>query len=110
MGVAGATGEEIMTSAGCIACHKLDAIGAQGVIGPDLSQVGANLTPEQIRESILTPDAVLAETCPTGPCAAGIMPKTFGTSLNAAQLETLVAFLSSLGGPITESAEAEGTQ
>jgi cytochrome c551/c552 len=104
-GVAGATAEEIMTNVGCVACHKLDAIGAQGVIGPDLSQVGARLTPDQIRESILLPDAVIAEECPAAPCAAGVMPKTFGVQLNAAQLEMVVGFLSSQGGPISQSTE-----
>jgi hypothetical protein len=51
-----------------------------------------------MRESILAPDAVIAEDCPGAPCTAGIMPKTFGEQLSAAQLETLVEFLSSLGG------------
>jgi cytochrome c2 len=100
VGIAGTTSQEIMTGAACIACHKLDAIGAMGVVGPDLSQVGGRLTPAEIRASILTPDAVIAENCPGAPCVAGIMPKTFGDQLSAAQLETLVGFLSSLGGPI----------
>ena len=42
------------------------------------------------------PDAVIAEDCPTGACPAGVMPKTFGEQLSAAQLETLVQFLSEL--------------
>jgi cytochrome c2 len=101
-GVAGTTAQEIMTSVGCIACHQLDAIAAVGGVGPDLSQVGSRLTPDQIRQSLLTPDAVIAEECPTGPCVAGIMPKTLGDQLSAAQLETLVEFLSSQGGPVAQ--------
>jgi len=93
-GVAGATAEEIVASAGCGACHQIDAVGAAGQIGPNLSHVGAHLTPDQIRQSILTPDAVIAEHCPTGPCTPGVMPKDFGTRLSAVQLETLVVFLS----------------
>jgi mono/diheme cytochrome c family protein len=105
VGVEGTTAEEIFASAGCVACHTIQAIGAEGVVGPDLSDVGARLTSETIRQSILDPDAVLAEECPTrdeygdlasGPCAAGIMPKDFGQKLSAAQLETLVIYLGEL--------------
>jgi cytochrome c553 len=95
-GVAGATGEEIIANAAptCSTCHQLDAVGAAGAIGPDLSQVGAHLTPDEIRHSILMPDEVIAENCPGAPCAPGIMPKTYGEQLSAIQLETLVQFLS----------------
>lgn len=95
-GVAGTTAEEIVASAGCVACHQIDAVGAAGNIGPNLSQVGARLEPDAIRQSILTPDAVIAEQCPDGACPSGVMPKDFGTRLSAVQLETLVAFLSGL--------------
>ncbi len=95
-GVAGTTAEEIVAGAGCVACHQIDAVGAAGQIGPNLSQVGARLTPDQIRQSILTPDAVIAADCPTEPCTPGVMPKDFGTRLSAMQLETLVVFLSNL--------------
>ncbi len=96
VGVAGTTAEEIVANAGCVACHQIDAFGAAGKIGPDLSQVGARLEPDAIRQSILTPDAVIAEQCPDGACPSGVMPKDFGTRLNAVQLETLVTFLSGL--------------
>jgi cytochrome c2 len=96
VGVAGTTAEEIVANAGCVACHQIDAIGATGQIGPNLSQVGARLSPDEIRRSILTPDAAIAEQCPTGACPEGVMPKDFGARLNAIQMETLVAFLSGL--------------
>ena len=106
VGVAGTTAEEIITSAGCIACHTIEAIDAEGTVGPDLSHVGDRLSADEIRESILMPDAVIAEECPqrdeegnvssTGPCLEGVMPKDLGDRLSAAQLETLVAFLSEL--------------
>jgi cytochrome c2 len=95
-GVPGTTAEEIVKGAGCIACHQIDAVGATGQLGPNLSQVGARLTPDEIRQSILTPDAVIANKCPTGPCSGGVMPKDFGNRLSAIQLETLVTFLSGL--------------
>jgi cytochrome c2 len=96
VGLAGTTAEEIINSAGCIACHTIEAIGAAGVVGPNLSQVGARLTPDEIRESILTPNAVIAEDCPATPCPEGVMPQDFGNKLSAMQLETVVTFLSEL--------------
>lgn len=95
-GVAGTTAEEIITNVApsCATCHQIDAVGAAGAVGPDLSHVGTRLTPDEIRSSILMPDDVIAEDCPGAPCAPGIMPKTFGEQLSATQLETLVQFLS----------------
>lgn len=105
-GVAGTTPQEIMTNVGCIGCHQLDAIGAQGIVGPDLSQVGARLTRDEIRQSILDPDAVIAEGCPNVPnCSPGLMPKALADQLSAAQLEILVEFLSAQGGPVEGLAE-----
>lgn len=94
--VAGTTAEEIIAELGCAACHTIEAVGAEGVVGPDLSAVGSRLTADEIRTSILDPDATIAENCPSAPCAAGVMPKDFGSRLTAAQLETLVNFLSDL--------------
>jgi cytochrome c2 len=96
VGVAGTTAEEIIGELGCAACHTLEAVGAEGVVGPDLSAIGSRLTAEEIRTSILDPDAIIAEDCPGAPCAAGIMPKDFGSRLTGSQLELLVSFLSAL--------------
>jgi cytochrome c2 len=105
-GVVGTTAEEIIANVGCAACHTIEAIGAAGTVGPDLSFVGDRLTPEEIRQSILTPNAVIAEACPqldaegnvasTGACPEGIMPQGLGDRLSGMQLETVVAFLSDL--------------
>jgi cytochrome c551/c552 len=104
--VGGTTAEEIIANVGCTACHTIEAIGATGTVGPDLSFVGDRLTPEEIRQSILTPNAVIAEACPqldeegnvasTGACPEGIMPPGLGDRLSGMQLETVVAFLSDL--------------
>ncbi len=98
-GIAGATPEEVFANAGCVACHTLSAVGAIAQVGPDLSAVGSRLSADEIRRSILLPDEVLAENCPTGPCLPGLMPKAFGDQLSAAQLELLVAFLISQVAP-----------
>jgi len=104
-GTQGTTAEEIFASAGCVACHTVESLGVQGVVGPDLSTIGSHLSADEIRQSILDPDAVVAAECPVkdasgnltpGPCTPGIMPKDYGQKLSAAQLETLVTFLSEL--------------
>lgn len=80
----------IIRGAGCLGCHKVGTEG--GAIGPDLTHVGSRLSAAMIRESILNPDAKIAKGYEK---FKGIMPKTFGDQLTAAQLESLVQFLSS---------------
>jgi mono/diheme cytochrome c family protein len=75
--IPGETGEMIFASAGCNSCHQLDAVGAVGGVGPNLSQVGSRLTLAEITSSIKEPDAVIAQECPAGPCPSGVMPKYF---------------------------------
>lgn len=78
----------IIRGAGCTGCHKINGEG--GAIGPDLNHVGGRLSAALIRESILMPDAKVARGFEK---FKGIMPKTFGDQLTAAQLESLVQFL-----------------
>jgi mono/diheme cytochrome c family protein len=80
----------IITAAGCLGCHKLSGTG--GVIAPDLTHVGARRTADSIRRKILDPASSIAKGYEK---MAGIMPKTFGTMMSAAQLEALVQFLAS---------------
>src|SRR5690348_2895217 len=78
----------IIPAAGCLACHKLDGQGQ--VIAPDLTHVGSRRDAESIRKKILDPASSIAKGYEK---LAGIMPKTFGTMMNAAQLEALAQFL-----------------
>jgi mono/diheme cytochrome c family protein/cytochrome c551/c552 len=91
-GIAGGSTDPmtIIRGAGCTACHKIDGEG--GAIGPDLTHVGSRLSANLIRESILNPDAKVARGYEK---FKGIMPKTFGNQLTAAQLEVLVQLLAS---------------
>ena len=91
-GIAGGSTDPmgVIRAAGCIACHKVGTEG--GAIGPDLNRVGSRLSASLIRESILAPDAKIARGFEK---FKGIMPKTFGDQLTAAQLESLVQFLAS---------------
>ena len=89
-GVAGGSTDAmtIFRGAGCVGCHKIGAEG--GNVGPDLSHVGARRSAESIRTKILDPASSTARGFER---FAGIMPKTFGTTLTAAQFEALVRFL-----------------
>lgn len=91
-GIAGGSTDPmtIIRGAGCTACHKINGEG--GAIGPDLTRVGSRLSVNLIRESILLPDAKVAKGYEK---FKGVMPKTFGNQLTAAQLEALVQFLAS---------------
>jgi mono/diheme cytochrome c family protein len=91
-GIAGGSTDPmtIIRGAGCTGCHKISGEG--GAIGPDLTHVGARLSANLIRESILLPDAKTAEGYEK---FKGVMPKTFGHQLTAEQLEALVQFLAS---------------
>ncbi len=78
----------IVQAAGCLACHKLEGQGQP--IAPDLTHVGSRRNAEAIRKKILDPAWSIT---PGYEKLAGIMPKTFGSMMNAAQLEALVQFL-----------------
>jgi mono/diheme cytochrome c family protein len=78
----------IIQAAGCLACHKLDGQGQ--VIAPDLTHVGSRRDAASIRKKILDPASSVTKGYEK---LAGIMPKSFGTMMNAAQLEALVQYL-----------------
>jgi len=78
----------IIQAAGCLACHKLDGQGQ--VIAPDLTHVGSRRDAESIRKKILDPASSVTKGYEK---LAGIMPKSFGTMMNAAQLEAVVEYL-----------------
>jgi len=91
-GIAGGSTDPMtmIRGAGCTGCHKISGEG--GAIGPDLTHVGSRLSVNLIRESILLPDAKVAKGYEK---FKGVMPKTFGNQLTAAQFEALVQFLAS---------------
>jgi cytochrome c551/c552 len=92
---ASAAGKAIFISAGCGACHTFKAAGTSAKIGPDLDTAPAADAKKAnmalldfVRESIVNPEAYIAPGFPKN-----VMPKTFGTSLSKAQLDTLVSFI-----------------
>jgi Cytochrome c len=82
---------KIIDANGCLGCHSLHGQG--GAIAPHFDGVGTRLSRDDIRESILLPNAKIA---PGFEKVAGVMPQTFGQMLTAGQLEALVNYLASL--------------
>ena len=90
----------------CGSCHVIPGIpGANGQVGPDLSDIGveaADRRPgytalEYLKESILDPNAFIAPRCPVGDCPPGAMPPNFGETLSTDELELILNYLSALG-------------
>jgi cytochrome c551/c552 len=90
-----ANGKSVFASAGCSSCHTFTAAGSTGTIGPNLDSLAGNAQKAgqpldtYIHDSIVTPNAFISPGY-----QANIMPQTFGTSLSAADIADLVAFLS----------------
>ena len=81
----------------CATCHAIDSEPfAVGQVGPNLSHIGSKDDAAFIRESIVNPNAVIADDCPAGACPPGVMPQNFGDTLTAEQLDDLVEYLVSL--------------
>lgn len=80
------TPEAIVAKYACAACHTM--LGTESPVGPELDAVGARLSSEEIRESVIDPAAVIAEGFPPG-----IMPADFADRMTIRELEMLVQFL-----------------
>jgi cytochrome c551/c552 len=98
MALAGKSGAELVSAAGCIACHKLD--GPDQLVGPSLWDIGAKKDADYIRESILYPDKVVAEGFDK---VKGLMKATldgqgFYQNVSLDALDKLVEYLASLKG------------
>jgi mono/diheme cytochrome c family protein len=76
----------------CGSCHTYGPAGTSAQVGPNLDDVLPDMSPEEIHEAIVNPDAQIAEGF-----TAGIMPGTYGDSLDEQQLADLVAFLTQGG-------------
>ena len=95
-----------VTKGGCAACHVMpDVSGAVGIIGPDLTNIGADAATrvpglsaeEYLHQSILEPNAVIVPKCPTGDCLANLMPATLAVTLSPDEIATIVNWMLTLG-------------
>jgi mono/diheme cytochrome c family protein len=80
-------GFALLTAKACSACH--DIIGDARMVGPPLSKVGERLSAAEIRQSIVDPNAVIAEGF-----QPGLMLQTFADTLSTEELDQLVGYLS----------------
>jgi hypothetical protein len=91
--------EEALVRYSCTACHSvLEAISS---MGPDLRTVGNRSSADEIRESILNPNALIAEGFDP------LMPEDFAVKLRVKELEMLVAFLAKQKTSEPVSSESE---
>jgi disulfide bond formation protein DsbB len=80
-------GSALLTAKGCVACH--DVTGTTRRVGPPLSSVGERLSAAAIRQSIIDPDAVIADGF-----QQGLMLQDFAEQLTPEELDQIVGFLS----------------
>jgi mono/diheme cytochrome c family protein len=81
-------GKAVYTDAGCGSCHTFEAAETSGTTGPNLDESLQGKDAQYVYNSIVNPDAQIAEGF-----QPGLMPKTYGEQLDDKQLGDLVAFL-----------------
>lgn len=98
-------GEALYTSYGCSGCHGMPDGSVAAAVGPDLANIAVDgaaridgYTAEMyVYESILEPNAYIAEACPTGPCLGppSAMPANFAERMgfNPQDLADIMAYL-----------------
>ena len=84
-----AAGKALFTSQGCGGCHAFAAAGTNATVGPNLDEALQGKDAAFIHESIVEPNAEVAQGYPQG-----VMPGDYGQNLSAKQIADLVAFLS----------------
>jgi mono/diheme cytochrome c family protein len=100
----GGPGGQVFANNGCTACHTLGVSQSVGNVGPNLDDELPGQSPEMIRQSIVDPNAEIVPGF-----AAGIMPQTYGDTIPADELDTLVNYLSTCAG-IGTSADGGDTE
>lgn len=83
-----AAGSDVFSAAGCNTCHTLADAGATGQVGPNLDEVLQGKDAAFIHESIVDPDAMVAEGF-----SPDLMPENYGQQLSEQELADLVAYL-----------------
>jgi cytochrome c oxidase subunit II len=76
----------------CKSCHTLADAGATGTTGPNLDDTVPDLSEEELRQSIVDPDAEVTEGF-----QPGLMPR-YGDSLSEEQVDALVQYLTEVAG------------
>ncbi len=90
---AGGPGGQVFGENGCGSCHTLKTAGSTGTVGPDLDTALAEQSAAEIKQSITDPNAKVTPGYPTG-----VMPATFGQTIDPKDLNTLIKFLQQSAG------------
>src|ERR1700759_5061535 len=91
--VEGGAGAQVFANNGCGGCHTPAAANGGGPVGPDLDEVLPGQKEAEIEESIVDPEAKIAQGYPKG-----VMPQEFGEKLSEEELKELVKYLSETTG------------
>ncbi len=91
--VEGGPGAQVFANNGCGGCHTLAAANSGGTTGPDLDEVLPGQSEAEIEESIVDPNAKIAQGYP-----ANVMPETFKEKLQPEELKELVEYLAENAG------------
>jgi mono/diheme cytochrome c family protein len=91
--VEGGPGAQVFANNGCGGCHTLAAANSGGVTGPNLDEVLPGQEEAEIEESIVEPNAKIAQGYP-----ANVMPETFKESIEPEELKELVEYLAENAG------------
>jgi mono/diheme cytochrome c family protein len=91
--VEGGPGAQVFAENGCGSCHTLAAANSGGVTGPDLDEVLPGQPESEIEESIVDPEAKIAQGYPKG-----VMPQNFEQVIPPEKLKQLVGYLSESAG------------
>ena len=83
------TGKAAIEKFGCAACHDLE--GSEGEVGPKLNGIGKRMDDAKIAESILKPNAVIADGF-----EADTMPQDFADQMRVSELNLIVEYLKKL--------------
>lgn len=87
------SGEQVFVDTGCGRCHTLQAAGTQGSIGPNLDETSEGQSAEEIRTSIVNPDAEI-----TAGYSAGVMPNDYEQQLSNGELSAVSQFIADRAG------------
>jgi mono/diheme cytochrome c family protein len=87
--------EQLIAELACIACHKFDEPGP--LVGPSLWDIGARRDETYIRQSLLEPNAVIAEGFPPM-----LMPPDLAEKMSGVEFERLVQWLKEHQGTKTQ--------
>jgi mono/diheme cytochrome c family protein len=91
--VEGGPGAQVFANNGCGTCHTLAAANSGGTTGPDLDEVLPGQSEAEIEESIVDPNAKIAQGYP-----ANVMPENFKESIQPEEIKALVEYLSESAG------------